>query len=316
MAFDPFAPSKMDGPFWTLWTWVAIPICTAIAIWKYSFATINWGIALASFYLMTIGVSLGFHRYFSHHAFKTSRPVQFIMAVLGTLSGQTGPISWALLHKDHHKYCETDKDPHATAVGFWHAHGFFLWNHAQPRALNYTASEWAKYPEIVFLERGAPMIHYALGIVIGLIAGFQGVVWYWMVPTWLCWNSTMLINSFAHRYGTFDYRDFHTPQVCNSTNLWWGFIFILGDNWHNNHHAYPNAAYHGWKWWQIDPNRYVLWTLQKLRLVWDPIMPSEKVLAKAKVQPNDPLPANLSKAIVARHARAAERAKKAVGQLA
>ncbi|HSC88649.1 MAG TPA: hypothetical protein VLC09_15305, partial [Polyangiaceae bacterium] len=150
-----FAPNRMDGPFWVLWIFAFIPLMAAYSLYRGDWAQVRIGPALAVWYLMTLGVSLGFHRYFSHKSFVTSRFFQFVLAFLGTASGQTGPISWSLMHKEHHETCETEVDHHSTNVGFWHAQGFFLWT-SKPRVANLEASPWFKFPEIALLEALAP----------------------------------------------------------------------------------------------------------------------------------------------------------------
>jgi stearoyl-CoA desaturase (delta-9 desaturase) len=276
-----FAPNRMDGPFWVLWIFALIPLLSAWSIYRGDLSRISPWPALGIWYAMTLGVSLGFHRYFSHKSFVTSRPFQFVLGLLGTASGQTGPLSWSLLHEHHHKTCETEEDDHSTNVGFWHAQGFFLWT-AKPRLSNLEDSQWFKYPELVMLEAMAPLIYYIGAIVTFWVAGFAGFVWYWLVPTFFSFNATMLINSVGHGHGFFPYKDYYQPEHCRATNIPWAWPFILGDNWHNNHHAYPGAAAHGWQWWEIDPNRYLLFVLRQLRLVSHPIQPSARQLERAR----------------------------------
>lgn len=274
-----FAPSKMDGPFWVIWIFFFTPAVTAWSIWAGHLTAIQWWGPIAAFYFMMLGVTLGFHRYFSHRSYTTGRGFQFLIGLVGTLSGQTGPISWAMGHEIHHKNCETQPDPHSTNVGFWHAQGFWLWT-GKSRFDNLEDSQWFKYPELVFLEALAPIIYYSGGVVSYFVFGLEGAIWYWLVPTCLSFNATMMINSLGHGHGLFPYKDFYKPNDCRATNIWWAWPFILGDNWHNNHHAYPNAAFHGWKWWEIDPNRYLLQLLCLVGLAKRPLQPSEKVLKR------------------------------------
>lgn len=290
-----FAPSRIDGPFWTLWIWAAIPIAVAVSVYLGGLSHIRWwGVAIA-YYFMMLGVTLGFHRYFSHHSYQTNRFFQFLLGLMGTLSGQTGPLSWSLGHAVHHRNCENELDPHSTNVGFWHAHGFFLWN-GESRYSNLEDSPWFKFPELVLLEAIAPIIYYSSGVIFALTLGWHAAVFYWLVPTFLSWNATMMINSVGHGHGLFPYKDFYKPNDCRATNIPWATPFILGDNWHCNHHAYPNAAFHGWKWWEIDPNRYIINALKLVGVVQRPLMPSATVLEKnaasrATMPPRKPLTA-------------------------
>lgn len=274
-----FKPGRYDGPFWVIWIFFLTPAIAAWSIYRGHLAEIAWWGPVAAFYFMMFGVTLGFHRYFSHRSFTTGRVFQFILGLIGTLSGQTGPISWAMGHEIHHKNCELQPDPHSTNVSFWHAQGFWLWT-GKSRFDNLEDSHWFKYPELVFLEAVAPILYNLGGVVMFFAFGLSGAIWYWLVPTFLSFNATMMINSLGHGHGFFPYKDFYQPEHCRATNIPWAFPFILGDNWHNNHHAYPNAAYHGWKWWEIDPNRYALVALRALGVVSRTLVPSEKVLEK------------------------------------
>lgn len=284
-----FVPSDADGKFWNLWNWLFIPACVAWTLWAGTVTEIRWWGVVAVYYVMIMGVTLGFHRYFAHASFKTNRAVQLVLALAGVISGQTGPISWELIHRDHHRNCEVEGDPHSIHGGFWYAHGWFLWA-SWPRVTDFTRSRWSRYPEIVFLERWAPGLYYVFGLTILATLGFTAAVWYWLVPTFLSWNATMLINSWAHTWGAYDFKDFHQPEACKARNLAWATPVLLGDNWHNNHHAYPNSAFQGFYRWQLDPNGLVIRALCGVGLAWDPILPTARVLGKNRVHPDRPLP--------------------------
>ncbi len=277
-------PGPYDGRFWNVWNWVVAPLGVAATVAWGTLTTVNPLWVALSYYLMISGATLSFHRYFSHSAFKTSRPFQAVLAVWGCYSGQTGPISWELTHREHHTRCEVDGDPHAIAEGFWHAHGFFLWNY-EARWRDVRRSRWRRFPEILFVERWAPAIYYAFGAIWLAATGFTGFAWYFLVPTFLSWNATMMINSWAHTWGEVTYKDFHQPDACKARNLGWAWPFMLGDNLHNNHHAYPNAAYNAFEPWQIDPNGLLIRLFEQLGLVWDPIRADPRLLDKNRVAP-------------------------------
>ena len=217
----------MDGPFWVIWIFFFTPAVTAWSIWAGHLAAIEWWGVAASFYFMMLGVTLGFHRYFSHRSFTTSRLFQFVLGLMGTLSGQTGPLSWSMGHEIHHKNCERQPDPHSTNVSFLHAQGFWLWT-GKSRFDNLEDSQWFKYPELVFLEALAPIIYYSSGVVLYFTLGLEAVIWYWLVPTCLSFNATMMINSLGHGHGLFPYKDFYQPEHCRATNIPWAWPFILG----------------------------------------------------------------------------------------
>lgn len=137
-----------------------------------------WGVALA-YYTQILGVTLGFHRYFAHSSFETARAFQLVLCVLGVWSGQTGPISWELIHRDHHRKCEVEGDPHSIHGGFLYARGSFLWRY-WARRTDFSRSRWGRWPEIAFFERWAPAFYYLFGLAILAARGLTGAVWCWL----------------------------------------------------------------------------------------------------------------------------------------
>ena len=228
----------------------------------------TWELALlcvASYVLRMWAITAGYHRYFAHRAFKTSRAFQFVLGLLGTMSMQNGPLWWASWHRRHHRYSDTAQDAHSPVrSGFWHAHiGWFLnGSHDRPNLAN--VRDLARYPELRFLDRHKwlPLVAYAGGTF--AIAGFPGVVWGFLVSTIACLQATMCINSLAHVWGS---RRFETKDASRN-NLVLAF-FTLGEGWHNNHHHDMNAARQGLAWWEIDVTYYSLWALEKVGVIWD-----------------------------------------------
>jgi stearoyl-CoA desaturase (Delta-9 desaturase) len=239
---------------WVPWTW--------------------WLLALAvgSYLLRMWAITAGYHRYFSHRAFKTSRAFQFLLGLLGTMAMQNGPLWWSSWHRRHHRYSDTPNDAHSPIQGgFWHAHiGWFLdGSHDRPNLAN--VRDLARYPELRFLDRHKwlPLIVYA-GAMYG-IAGFAGVVWGFFVSTIACLQATMCINSLAHVWGT---RRFDTPDSSRNNALL--ALLTLGEGWHNNHHHDMNSARQGLRWWELDVTYASLWLLEKVGLIWDLRRPAER----------------------------------------
>ena len=248
------------GVFWVGFSWAALALCLAMYVVRM--------FAITGFY----------HRYFSHRTFRTTRPVQFLMGLLGTSAVQRGPIWWAAHHRDHHKYSDTEFDPHSPKqVGFWKAHcGWFLCKEAAPVRIR-LVRDWMRFPELVWLDRfhHVPVILTALLMLglgftastwwpgLGLTAG-QALFWGFFLSTVLCYHGTYTINSLAHVWGR---RDFETPD--DSRNNFWLALITLGEGWHNNHHHYPASVRQGFRWWELDPTWWTLWTMGKLRLVRD-----------------------------------------------
>lgn len=232
-------------------------------------------LAVITAQLRTLGVSMGYHRYFAHRAFKTSRLFQFLLAVYGTLSAQGGLLWWAQTHRHHHRYSDTPLDLHSPRHhGFWYSHsGWFLSRKNRGRDLN-VVSDLAKYPELIWLNDWGFLL--VLLYVIGLYAwwGWHGVVWGFCVSTVLLWHATHLVQSVCHSFG--GYRRFDTPD--DSRNHLWISLITWGDGYQNNHHHRASSARQGFAWWEIDPCYYVLLGLRRLGIVWDLNDPASKEL--------------------------------------
>ncbi|HKQ68488.1 MAG TPA: acyl-CoA desaturase [Polyangiaceae bacterium] len=255
---------------------IAIHLACLIGFW----VPLTWELfVLAGLgYLVRMwAITAGYHRYFAHRSFKTSRVFQFILAFLGTSAMQNGPLWWASWHRRHHKYSDGPDDAHSPVQGgFWHAHiGWFLdGSHDFPDLSN--VRDLSRYPEIVFLDRHkwSPIVAYAA--ICFFVGGFAGFVWGFLISTIAVLQATMLINSLAHVWGT---RRYATTDASRNN----GFLAILalGEGWHNNHHHCMSSARQGFFWWEIDVTYYVLKGLEALGVVWDVRVPSKAALESA-----------------------------------
>jgi stearoyl-CoA desaturase (delta-9 desaturase) len=243
---------------------VLIHVGTVVAF----FGPIDAGLvalAIGSYLVRMFAITAGYHRYFSHRSFKTSRAFQFLLALLGTTSTQKGPLWWAAAHRRHHKYSDTPEDMHSPVQrGFWHAHMGWWFG----RKNDHTAVEWvpdlARYPELVFLDR-----YYHVGVLAWMmlaaaLRGWDGFLWGYVVSTFALMHGTFAINSLAHVYGS---RRYETSDT--SRNNWWLALATLGEGWHNNHHRYMSSARQGFFWWEVDVAYYVLKGLSWMGIVWD-----------------------------------------------
>ena len=229
------------------------------------------------FYLIRMfSITAFFHRYLSHKTFQTSRTVQFIFVLLGTMSAQRGPLWWAAHHRYHHRFTDTEQDPHPSTHGFWYSHvGWFLneYNFATRKEV---IKDWLKYPELIWLDRFSLIVVfmtagaiYALGEWLAIAypflatSGLQLLVWGFVISTVLLIHATLCINSLAHLYGS---RDFETED--QSRNNLFLSIITLGEGWHNNHHFYAGSTRQGFYWWQIDITYYLLKMMSWFGLVW------------------------------------------------
>lgn len=238
-------------------------------------------IFMLTFYLVRMfAITAFFHRYLSHKTFQTSRTVQFIFLLIGTMSAQRGPLWWAAHHRYHHRYhhrfTDTAQDPHSSTHGFWYSHiGWFL-NEQNVSTRKDAIKDWLKFPEIVWLDRFSLPVVLITAFIIYLLgewlavshpgfgtSGPQLLVWGFVISTVLLIHATLCINSLAHLYGS---RDFDTPD--NSRNNLFLSILTLGEGWHNNHHYYAGSARQGFFWWQIDMTYYGLKLMSGCGLVW------------------------------------------------
>jgi stearoyl-CoA desaturase (delta-9 desaturase) len=247
------------------------------------------GLAAFGYLLRMWAITAGYHRYFSHRSFKTSRAFQLVLAFLGTTAMQNGPIWWASWHRRHHKHSDTPLDAHSPRHGgFFHSHvGWFLdGTHDRPDLGN--VKDLLRYPELRFLDKHKwlPIVAYAA--MCFAIGGASGLAWGFVVSTIAVLHMTALINSLAHVWGS---RRFATKD--DSRNNAVLAIFTLGEGWHNNHHDQMNAARQGIRWWEIDMTYYSLRLLSAIGVVWDirKRTPEPKRAKKPLTIPPAPAPA-------------------------
>jgi stearoyl-CoA desaturase (delta-9 desaturase) len=221
-------------------------------------------------------VTLAYHRYFSHRAFKTSRAFQFLLALGAQSSAQKGVLWWAGHHRHHHKHSDTEADIHSVRQsGLWHAHvGWILapdWNDTNAALVG----DLSKYRELRVLNHSAVALLPAVALAIAFVwlGGVQALVWGFLVSTVLLWHGSFSINSLSHLFGKRRY-----PTNDDSRNNWALALITTGEGWHNNHHHYQSSANQGFRWWEIDVTYYVLWLLARARIVWDLRSPPPEAL--------------------------------------
>jgi stearoyl-CoA desaturase (Delta-9 desaturase) len=241
---------------WTGVTWQALAI----------FVTLYW--------LRIFAIGAGYHRYFSHRAYTTSRVFQFVLAFLSQTTTQKSVIWWASKHRHHHLHSDTEHDVHSPRHhGFIYSHvgWIFARRHDGPDLAK--VSDLTRYPELMWLHRYEQVPAIVLAILCFLIAGWSGLVVGFLWSTVLVYHATFCINSLAHVSGS---KRYVTGD--DSRNNLFLAIITMGEGWHNNHHAYQSSVRQGFKWWEIDPTYYLLRTLSWIGLVWDLKTPPEPVL--------------------------------------
>ncbi len=264
----------IDSPFSTLIIpFVSVHILALLAPW---IAGISWklvGLAVLVYYIRMAAITIGYHRYFAHRAFKTSRAFQFVLAFLSQTSMQRGVLWWSAHHRDHHRYSDTDQDVHSPKRGiFWSHVGWILsseftaYNPARVKDLS-------KFPELRWLNTWHLVPTFALGGLMILLGGWSYLVWGLFVSTVMLWHGTFLVNSLNHIWGT---RRYATTDTSKNNPLI--AVLTMGEGWHNNHHHYMASANQGFFWWELDGSYYLIRLFQLLGLVWDVRTPPRKVI--------------------------------------
>jgi stearoyl-CoA desaturase (delta-9 desaturase) len=262
---------------------VVVPFAATIAavalFWNSAVSAADLAIAAVMYMLTAVGVTVGFHRLLTHRSFQTSKPVEYVFAVLGSMAVQGPVIAWVADHRKHHAHTDVEGDPHSPHVGhsegvrgvlagLWHAHTGWLLSH-QGRA------DWSRYARDLYEDPGMrrinrlfPWLTLASLAVPGL-AGFiasgslagalTGFLWGGLVRIFFVHHVTWSVNSVCHFLGS---RRFDTDD--HSTNVFWLALPSLGESWHHNHHAFPRSAVHGLRRWEIDPSALIITTLERL----------------------------------------------------
>jgi len=238
-------------------------VCFA-AIWTGVSASALW-LCLALYLIRMFGVTAGYHRYFSHRSYRTSRVGQFLLAFLAQTSAQRGVLWWAAMHRAHHKYSDTPLDVHSPRHrGFWYSHFGWIFGREDGKADESLVADLAKYPELVWLDRHRYLPAILLGIAVWLVGGWTWLVVGFFWSTALLYHGTFMINSLAHVHGSQRY-----VTGDDSRNHWLLALVALGEGWHNNHHHYPTSTRQGFRWWEFDITFYTLRTLALFRVVRD-----------------------------------------------
>jgi stearoyl-CoA desaturase (delta-9 desaturase) len=289
------AAEKKDPNRWMpSWPFIALNL-SVLTVFLVGWSPVAVGVAVALYLLRMHGITGWYHRYFSHRTFKTSRWMQFLGAYLGSSAAQRGPLWWAAQHRHHHRFSDMPEDIHSPKQGgFWNSH--MLWwgrRRNMPTPLG-SIQDFAKFPELVFLDRFDGFAPFTLGVACFLLGvgleyfapglgtnGWQMLVWGFVISTVVLFHGVATINSLAHVFGS---RRFKTTDT--SRNNFLLAIITLGEGWHNNHHHYQNSVKQGFYWWEIDVSYYIIRGLAALGLTWDLKGVPERILNPDLVKVN------------------------------
>jgi len=247
-------------------------VCFA-AIWSgVTAGAVALGIGL--YWLRIFAIGAGYHRYFSHRAYETSRAFQLVLAVLAQSTSQKSVLWWAANHRDHHLHSDTELDVHSPRhTGFIYSHVGWIFSRGQETMNVNRIADFAKYSELMWLHRYEQAPAFALALICFALAGWPGLIVGFFWSTVAVYHGTFCINSLAHLVGR---RRYVTGD--DSRNNWLLAIITMGEGWHNNHHAYQSSARQGFSWWEYDPTFYLLKLLERLGLVWNLKLPTAEVM--------------------------------------
>jgi len=259
-------------------------ILAAIFAWG-SFLHARDVVIFAVMYLASaFGVTIGFHRHLTHRAFDTFKSLRYALAIMGSLAVEGPVLAWVADHRKHHTFSDEEGDPHSPHVGhgsglaavlrgLYHAHiGWLFQSNGRAEKRRYCPDLCADptmrtihgaFPAIV---AASLLLPFAAGFAWGgsLSAGLEALLWAGLVRIFLVHHVTWSINSVCHFFGQ---RRFATGD--ESRNVFWLALPSLGEAWHHNHHAFPRSAYHGLRWYELDPSGWVIFAASKLGLVWN-----------------------------------------------
>jgi stearoyl-CoA desaturase (delta-9 desaturase) len=272
----------------------AIALAAAVPLaWGWGLGWTDIGLAVFFYTLTSLGVTVGFHRYFTHGAFKARRGLRTALAVAGSMALQGPIIDWVADHRRHHAYADRDGDPHspwlygtgpvALAKGFWHAHMGWLFQREHTNAKRFApdlladvdiqrVNRW--FPTLTAVSLLAPAAAGGL-ITMSWWGALTGFFWAGLVRVALLHHVTWSVNSICHMIGDrpFTARD-------KSANFWPLAIASMGESWHNSHHADPTCARHGVRRGQIDISARLIWLFEKLGWVTQVRWPRPERLAR------------------------------------
>jgi stearoyl-CoA desaturase (Delta-9 desaturase) len=284
-ATEPVANENLDRIITGIVT--AVPfLLLGLAAWQLWNEALRWSdvaICIGVYIVTGLGVTVGFHRLFTHRSFATGPALRGFFAAIGSAAIEGPVISWVADHRRHHAFSDQEGDPHSPHVGhgsgwrgalrgFVHAHVGWLFIHTNRGSKQRFAPDLLKDPIVSFIDRTFVVwaalglaIPFGLGVAIGGVeAGLTALLWGGAVRVFFLHHVTYSVNSLCHMFGR---QPFQTKD--ESRNLAWLAVPTFGEAWHNNHHAFPTSAAHGLRRWELDPSALVIRALERVGLAWD-----------------------------------------------
>ena len=257
-------------------------VASAVFLWGHGFHWVDLSL-LSGMYIATgLGITVGYHRLFTHRAFETSGVLQFILAMLGSMAVQGPLLKWVAIHRRHHQFSDTHNDPHSPhhqgsgirglLIGVWHSHVGWLFQPEPANMRRYIPDLWQR--TTLRIASALFPLWVTMGLIIPTVIGgllawswtgaFFGLVWGGLARIFLVHHVTWSINSVCHIWGRQPFR----VHDHSRNNFLFG-VLAFGEGWHNNHHAFPTSARHGFRWWQIDVSYWCIRALAWCGLAWN-----------------------------------------------
>ena len=294
--------TRLDRPLaWVSTVAPALGLIIAIILLFQGYGgPVEFGVTAVMYIATMTGIVVGFHRHFTHRAFKTKTFIRVTLAILGSMAFQGPVIWWVATHRRHHQISDQPGDPHSPHMhgksffqqcqGLFHAHMGWLFKSSSMRALG-----WSRFAPDLYKDEAILKVHMwyfywlFLGFAIPAVAGgiltsswtgvWLGALWGGLVRIFFSSHFFWGLNSICHFFGA---RPFNNPGEHSKNNFWFA-LPTLGEGWHNNHHAFPSSALIGLKWWQVDPGGRFIRTLEIFGLAWDVKVPTARMIeAKEK----------------------------------
>jgi len=270
-------------------------VAAPFAVWGWGFGWSDLGLLVGMYIVTAFGITVGFHRLFTHRSFETPNWIKFLLGVSGSMALQGSIIQWVGMHRRHHQHSDLKGDPHSpvhhgsgvlgTIKGFFHAHmGWFF--DADPADLNryvkdLKASRSTRicsnlFPLWVALSFIIPAVIGGL-VTMSWVGALTGFIWGGLVRMFLVHHVTWSVNSACHLWG---FRPFRTNDQSRNNPVFG--ILAMGEGWHNTHHAFPQSVRHGLRWWEFDSSYVFVKTLSWMGLAWNLKLPSQEVQDKQR----------------------------------
>jgi stearoyl-CoA desaturase (delta-9 desaturase) len=250
--------------------------CHGVALIGPFVVGVSWNLvilAAALYALRMMALSAGYHRYFAHRSFKTSRAFQLVLAFIGGTCTQRGALWWAAVHRQHHRHSDQPEDIHSPVQhGFFWSHLGWILSKRFEEARYGRIRDFTSFAELRWLDRHHFVPSLALAAALLLAGGWPAVIWGSFVSSVFLWHGTFSINSIAHAFGRRRYQT--SDDSRNNATL---AVLTMGEGWHNNHHHFPASARLGFYWWELDCTYYLLRALSAVGLIWDLPTPTPAV---------------------------------------